>query len=145
PDTQWWGARMRHPVGFYTGFFDTVPVAKFRVIAVSAGSKPWTMGAVTFDVGITSTKLSFLLALLAVGVAWGTLYYFGTKCGVPGKDPFLKIISTSRGYASLSQLQIVLWSFVIGAGAVYVMSLSGTLINITSGTLILLGITGAAT
>jgi hypothetical protein len=78
-------------------------------------------------------------------IAWTALYQFGKKRGVPGNNIVLKIISTKAGYASLSQLQIILWSFVIGAGAVYVMTLAGNLIEITQGTLVLLGISGAAT
>jgi hypothetical protein len=39
----------------------------------------------------------------------------------------------------------MLWTFVVGASAIYVMSLSGNLISITAGALTLLGIAGAAT
>ena len=42
-------------------------------------------------------------------------------------------------------MQIMLWSFVFGAGAVYVMILSGSLINIPVSALVLLGIAGATT
>jgi hypothetical protein len=86
-----------------------------------------------------------VITVVLVLIAWTALYKFGKLRGVPGEDYVLKIISTKGGYASLSQLQIILWSFVIGAGAVYVMSLAGNLIEITQGTLILLGISGAAT
>jgi hypothetical protein len=55
------------------------------------------------------------------------------------------MISTRSGVASLSQTQIMLWTFLIGASAVYVMALSGVLIDITDTTLVLLGITGVAT
>jgi hypothetical protein len=48
------------------------------------------------------------------------------------------------GFARLSQLQILLWTFVVAASAVYVMSLSGQLIEITNTALVLLGIAGAA-
>jgi hypothetical protein len=41
-------------------------------------------------------------------------------------------------------LQIVLWTLVVGLSAIYVMTLSGNLINISPGTLVLLGIAGAA-
>src|SRR5207248_354042 len=67
-----------------------------------------------------------------------------THPGILQANWFLRIISTPSGYASLSQLQILLWTFVVGAAAVYVMSVSGQLVQITSGTLILLGIAGAA-
>src|SRR5262249_61683450 len=54
------------------------------------------------------------------------------------------ISAVPRELASLSKLQMLLWTFVVAASAVYVMSLSGELLQITSGTLILLGIAGAA-
>jgi hypothetical protein len=54
----------------------------------------------------------------------------------------MRLISTREGYASLSQFQIMLWSFLFGAGAVYVMGLSGGLINIPTGALVLLCIAG---
>jgi hypothetical protein len=40
---------------------------------------------------------------------------------------------------------MVLWTFVVAGSAVYVMVLSGELIQITTGTLVLLGISGAVT
>jgi hypothetical protein len=40
---------------------------------------------------------------------------------------------------------MVLWTFVVAASAVYVMVLSGDLIEVTTGTLVLLGISGAVT
>jgi hypothetical protein len=58
-------------------------------------------------------------------------------------NPILCLIASRNGFASLSQFQIMLWTFVVIASAAYVMALSGTLIPITSGTLILLGISGA--
>ena len=56
----------------------------------------------------------------------------------------LRIIATPSGRASLSQLQIVLWTLVVAGSAVYVMAASGALIQISNGTLVLLGIAGAA-
>ena len=59
-------------------------------------------------------------------------------------NPILRVITTTKGYASLSQFQIVLWTFVVGSSVIYVMALSGELIKITTGTLVLLGISGTA-
>jgi len=53
-------------------------------------------------------------------------------------------VQDRSGRASLSAFQILLWSLLIAASAIYVMALSGNLINITPGTLVLLGIAGAA-
>src|SRR6185295_8438230 len=60
-------------------------------------------------------------------------------------DPFIAVVTTPDGYASLSHFQMVLWTFVVAASAVYVMVLSGELIEITTGALVLLGISGTVT
>ena len=64
---------------------------------------------------------------------------------IPGATPWLRVLASSDGYVSLSQAQIMLWSLLVFAGGIYVLTLSGTLIGLTSGTLTLLGIQGATT
>jgi len=142
PPKYWWLDRAMDFAGnrksASTGLW-VVPLADFRVIANSGQID------VTHPLGITSVGFSFLIAVLVVLIAATALHLFGVSRGVPGRNsPLLKIIATRDGYASLSQLQIVLWSFVVGASAVYVMALSGNLIIITNGTLVLLGISGIA-
>lgn len=97
------------------------------------------------QVGITSVWAARIWAVAAVIIVLAILWVCATLRKVPGRGPLLRLISTRRGYASLSQFQILLWSFLIGAGAVYVMVLSGSLIDIPVGALWLLGISGAAT
>src|SRR4029450_3779423 len=82
---------------------------------------------------------------VCVLIAHALLYVWAWRRKVPGWSPWMRLISTREGYASLSQFQIMLWSFLFGAGAVYVMGLSGGLINIPTGALVLLGIAGATT
>ena len=105
------------------------------------------------EVGITSRKYAMFLTLVAVLLAAWTLSRFARGLGIPGarqtgfaalRSAPLKLISTANGYASLSQFQIMLWTFVIGGGAFYVMSLNGSLISISATALALLGISGAA-
>jgi hypothetical protein len=67
------------------------------------------------------------------------------RAGLGDVGVIIRIITTPDGYASLSQLQMVLWTFVVAASAVYVMVLAGELIEVTTGTLVLLGISGAVT
>jgi hypothetical protein len=114
-----------------------------RVLAYGSAATP------TVDVqpyiGITCVPLALLLAFLPVAIALLVFYAFGRNRGVPGRGLLLWMISTRNGVASLSQAQIVLWTFLIGAAAIYVMALSGVLIDITDTTLVLLGITGIAT
>ena len=149
PPRAWWWERLGasgEGTGAYTGL-DIVPIADLRVIAKSsaAGSPAWLPFDVTIPIGITSLLFAFVVVFVSVLAAWATLWTFGKVRGAPGSGPFLKIISTKGGYASLSQLQIMLWTFLIGASAIYVMVLSGNLINITEGMLALLGITGVST
>lgn len=127
--------------GEYTGL-DMVPLADFRVKAAT-GVGPLDL---ILPIGITSRSFAVITALLLVLIAWGALYVFGRERCVPGgKDPVMTVIASKDGYGSLSTLQIIMWSFVVGASAVYVMVLSGNLIEITEGTLVLLGISGIAT
>jgi hypothetical protein len=128
------------------GRFDNtlvVPMAELRIMA--DGGKLATSLDVVRDVGITSVWTARMLAVLAVLVAIAVLDHWARRSGVPGGSPVMRLISTRRGYASLSQFQIVLWSFLFGAGAVYVWVLSNSLIDIPSNALVLLGIAGAAT
>jgi len=124
-----------------------VPLADFRVMVRPVGAATWTFVDVEPQpIGITNGLLALVVTIIIVLLGWGALYRFGQLRGVPGAgNAILQVISTKRGYASLSQLQILIWAFVIGGGAVYVMVLSGNLIPITNGALVLLGISGAAT
>ncbi len=118
------------------------PPAELRVTVADASS------ARALDVvrGIRISPVWFaaLSAVLFVAFAAWALYSFAVFLRVPGTGVILRIISTASGWASLAQFQIILWTLVIGAGAVYVMTLRGTLIDISAGTLGLLGIAGAA-
>jgi hypothetical protein len=116
--------------------------AKIRVIVPDG--KGAVLTDVTEPIGITSVILSAILALIAMVLAFVFALGVAGSLNVPGKG-LLKVISTRSGVASLSQLQVILWTFVIGTGAVYVIAISGGLIDISNGTLILLGISGIAT
>jgi hypothetical protein len=105
-----------------------------------------TIGVTSITDGIVTTLLSVLLtfvALWAIKAHRPKLIPNGNK---PAKriNTFLGLIATPGGYASLSQLQVIIWTFVVAASAVYVMSLSGTLITISDGALVLLGISAAS-
>jgi hypothetical protein len=124
--------------------FGMIPTAELRVLAAEGAGQPGVELDTTRDIGVTSKELAAILALIfAIGIGF-LLYRFARNLGVPGNDIILRIISTARGWASLAQFQIILWTLVIGSGAVYVMTLTGQLIGITGGTLGLLGIAGAA-
>ena len=122
-----------------------VPLADVRILAFNDK----TLAAnVATTIGISYRLFAVLFALgtvaLALAVFWIVANYRLEHPGIKKASWPLRIISTPSGYASLSQLQIVLWTLVVAASAVYVMSLSGDLIQITDGTLVLLGIAGAA-
>jgi hypothetical protein len=122
-----------------------VPLADVRIIVFDEHT---TLAAdVSTTIGITYPLWAILFALGTVFVAllalWAVTRERVTQTLIRQASWPLRIISTPSGYASLSQLQVVLWTLVVAASAVYVMSLSGDLIQITDGTLVLLGIAGA--
>src|SRR4029077_14524836 len=98
-------------------------------------------------IGITYPLAALLFAIVTAGLGFAVLYIAVARRlispGILKASWLLRIISTPSGFASLSQFQIVLWTFIVAASAVYVMSLSGQLIQITNATLVLLGIAGA--
>jgi hypothetical protein len=123
-----------------------VPLAEVRILAISKNNE--TAVDVTTAIGITHPVLASFFAIVTVILGFVALHIaVGRRLTHPGilqANWLLRIISTPSGVASLSQLQIILWTFVVAASAMYVMSLSGQLIEITNGTLVLLGIAGAA-
>lgn len=142
PAPEPWLDRFGTTQGVYTSLY-IVPVADLRII--SQANEPWSPLDMTVPIGITSLTYSYAIAFVLVFLACVALCLFARWRGVPGTYFPLQIISTKRGYASLSQLQIIMWSFVIGGSAIFVMALSGNLLDISDGTLALLGITGVAT
>ena len=138
---------LRSPPADVAKALPLVPYAELRILAVD-NKKKEVAADVTTTIGVTYVLAA--LGLASATVALGLLaLYLGvhwrlTHPGILQATWLLRIISTPGGFASLSQLQIVLWTFVVAASAVYVMSLSGQLVEITSGTLMLLGIAGAA-
>jgi fibronectin type III domain protein len=138
----------RQPQEVETILLGLIPVAELKVI-VAENPDNRSLGSGVHleevrEIGITSSLVAALMAAIFIIGAGLTLYRFALFLKVPGTGVALRIISTAKGWASLAQFQIVLWTLVIGSGAVYVMALTGSLIEITKGTLILLGIAGAA-
>lgn len=123
-----------------------VPRAEVRILAVD--SQNAVRADVIATIGITYPLAAFGLAVVTLILACVVLCLTTSRrlqhAGILKANWFLRVISTPSGFASLSQLQIVLWTLVVAVSAVYVMSLSGELIQITNGTLVLLGIAGAA-
>ncbi len=120
-------------------------------LRITAGTG--TDATTKLPVAITSRASAAAATLVAVILAGWALFAFSKYLGVPGPKESsifrlwsvpLRLISTANGWASLSQFQILLWSFVVGGGAIYVMTLTGSLIPISAGTLMLLGIAGGA-
>lgn len=126
---------------FPTDGLGLVPLAQFRVLRkVEIG---WTEIGSDMQVGITTRwQAALLVIFLSVG-AWWVLYLWAKQRGIAG-GPILSIIANNKGYTSLSQLQITLWTFVIAGGAIYVMALSGNLIDVPTQALFLLGISGVS-
>ncbi len=123
-----------------------VPLADVRIMVIDANNKV-VADAITM-IGITHPAAAIFFAILTIVIVLIALNVVADHRlkheGIRKANWFLRIISTPGAHASLSQLQIVLWTLVVAASAVYVMALSGDLIEITDGTLVLLGIAGAA-
>jgi len=126
-------------------FLGLVPVADVWISArANHGTGDAALADVVESIGITNTWA-------ALGAAFGAILLLGwflkgfKPIGLKGSNLLLQMIETRGGRASLSQFQIVLWTFVIGAATAYVIVLSGNLIPLTEGTLALLGISGLAT
>jgi hypothetical protein len=128
-----------------------VPLADVRILILGKNSdgSPLVAADVSHEVGISSPLWAVLVTGASVLIAFALLtiicYRRLRPLGLGDLDPFIRIITTPNGYASLSRLQMVVWTFVVAASAVYVMALSGDLIEVTTGTLVLLGISGAVT
>jgi hypothetical protein len=141
PNSEFWPARIVSSTPYiFTGAF-TVPVADM-VVEVTTASGPIVVSAT--QVGITEVIVAWVVVAVVLALVWLILDGVARYRGIPGRNLLLRIISTRDGYASLSQMQIVLWTLVVGLSAIYVMTLSGNLISISDGTLILLGIASAA-
>ena len=128
------------PDQFDTGMI--VPLAEMKVVLVKANA---VLTTADVEVGVTSVWNAVIATLVCIVGAHLVLYVWAVRRKVPGRSPWMRLVTKRDGFASLSQMQIMLWSFVFGAGAVYVMILSGSLINIPVSALVLLGIAGATT
>lgn len=120
-----------------------VPVSTLRILAHGSGSD-WKTLDVSIPVGITLRYLALLISVGSIVLAWFVVLHLAKSHPKIRGDGPLRMIANPSGYASLSQLQITIWTFVIAGGAVYVMALSGSLINIPTQALTLLGISGVA-
>lgn len=129
-------------VGFLHWNFlsQAVPLAEMFVQGNPA-SDPSMLVHFTESVGITTPWIAMSGAILSLIIVGVLLAHWARARAIPGRH-FIRIISTPNGVASLSQFQILIWTFVIGGGAIYVMMLSGNLIDIPMTTLALLGVTG---
>jgi len=99
-------------------------------------------------VGITSAIAAAVLVAMLLGLVYLALWAVAGSREPTARrrwgGSLLWLITGADGYASLSQFQIILWTITVAASAVYVMTLSGNLLELTSGVLILLGIASGA-
>ena len=125
-----------------------VPVADMQILArveiPGQGMTQTVPVAAVLPVGVTSVWFSVTLVIAFFIGLLLAINLFSQHRDLPRTNPVLRVIATRDGYGSLSQFQIMLWTLLIGAGAIYVMALSGNLIGITNGALVLLGIAGGA-
>src|SRR5262249_48054345 len=119
------------------------------VIGKGGDGNPLVAADVSHVIGITSPLFAAVVAMLTALAAFTMLSIVChrrlKRLGHGDLDPFIRLVTTRDGYASLSMFQMILWTLVVAASAVYVMVLSGEWIEITTGTLVLLGISGTVT
>ena len=161
PEKLDWPSRLKP---FY-GFFDRPNVREYASEAVARADLVVTMNGTdsVLPVGVTSRAYAAVLAIVIGFLAAFIVAKFASQIGVPsprrsGEGPvqrvafspfrigtaLLKPISSADGVASLSQFQVLLWTFVVAGGAVYVAVLNNALITITPTVLALLGVAGLA-
>jgi hypothetical protein len=122
-----------------------VPEADMRVLVAGEGivGEPWDISR---QIGVTSRIWAAIGALVIIAVIFLLLYVAKRRIYRKARiHTVLFLVSTENNYASLSQLQVMLWTFLVLGSVVYVMMQSGNLVPISAGTLVLLGISGAAT
>jgi hypothetical protein len=141
PNADWWPRRLFSSIPYVFTGAGTVPVADM-VVEVTPADGPAVVTAI--QVGVTNSIVAWVVVIFVAAIVVFVMYRIARKRKPSEWNGLLWIISTSDGQASLSQLQIVLWTLVVGMSAIYVMTLSGNLISISVGTLILLGIAGGA-
>ncbi len=142
-NSQWWNrllAGSANAVGL-----DTVPLANMVVTVTPTEGTP---ASLMRPVGITSVNGAVVLVLVLVAVFYVILRDLAAAAGRRSQGrvfgPLLWLVTGTDGYGSLSQFQIMLWTLTVAMSAVYVMCLSGNLLDIPNGMLQLLGVAGGA-
>jgi hypothetical protein len=139
---EWWDRIWTH-INTATGF-GTVPEA---LMVVQAGSDKTAVTLVQ-KVGVTSVIGAAVLVIVLLSAAylllWAVAQAREPGAGARWGGSLLWLITGGDGFASLSQFQIVLWTVTVATCAVYVMALSGNLIELPAGVLVLLGIASGA-
>jgi hypothetical protein len=141
PNSEWWPRRVVNGGRYVFTGGGTVPVADM-IVEVTPADEPAVVIAI--QVGVTNVPIAWGVLALVVLLVLAIMHGIAKHRQIAGRNLLLRIIATQDGYASLSQLQIVVWTLVVGLSAIYVMTLSGNLISISDGTLTLLGIASGA-
>lgn len=124
-----------------------VPVSYLRIIGYDKDNN--VLADELRPIGITSIKLALVIGIGTVALALYIIHSLvGTKQprttgGLVSLDWLLWLSRMPDGRASLSGFQVLIWTLVIAGGSVYVMALSGDLVDLPSGALTVLGIAGA--
>lgn len=126
-----------------TDFLWLIPLTRLTLTLTDPANEQCTH-EYRVEIGITDPWFAAGGVLVLLVILYFGARFFKNQAGRPETGTLLFPLETSERRASLSQFQILFWSIIVGSSAIYVMMLSGNLIEITSGTLILLGIVGGA-
>jgi hypothetical protein len=124
-----------------------VPVSTLRIIGFDKDNIVLT--DVIRPIGITSIVAALVIAIGTMALALYIIHVFvATKSdSLNGAwltfDWLLRLSRMPDGRASLSGFQVLIWTLVIAGGSIYVMALSGDLVDLPPGALTVLGIAGA--
>jgi len=118
-----------------------VPVAALRLTGGARGNVDF---AAAVPIGVTNISFSLFMSVATILLALVTFGVWAKKFSITSPLVILRLVAGKDGYASLSQFQVLVWTVVIALSAVYVMMLSGNLIDLSDGALILLGVSGAS-
>jgi hypothetical protein len=110
-----WGRRMMRVY--------IVPLAYLQIVAELPDRSRIAMRR---PVGVTSVPAAIVLLVLSLALASAILFTMALHAEEwKGVNYILRIISTNKGVASLSQAPIMLWTLVVAGASIYVMVLSG--------------------
>jgi len=116
------------------------PIADLRVLILDPNKPAPVIDAVR-HLGISSVWIALATAILLTGALFPVFYLF-LKRMARGGNLLLALVADPNGYLDLARAQLFLWTVSVFFSFWYCMALIGDLPDVTSSTLVLLGLSG---